>query len=192
MAQKHYITPEDLRKGSYQLAMMALRDSFHPDMMIALWRGGAPIGCHVHEAYKFHNVDVDHIAIRTSRFEGIDKEASKISVHNLGYLADNIHNGYKILVVDDVWDKGLTIIAFFDKIKEVCAEKGVDYTTLDIRVAVLYYKPSRNLVGLTPTYFVHTSDKWLVFPHELEGMSVTEVEEVMGKDIASILELNRT
>jgi hypothetical protein len=42
-------------------------------------------------------------------------------------------------------------------------------------VATVYYKPSKRQVDFAPDYFVHETDKWLVFPHELQGLSEDEI-----------------
>ena len=39
----------------------------------------------------------------------------------------------------------------------------------------MYYKPARNRTALTPDYFVRTTDQWLVFPHEVDGLSRAEI-----------------
>ena len=48
-------------------------------------------------------------------------------------------------------------------------------TPHDIRVAVPYYKPSRNLTGRAPDYFLHETEEWIKFPHSLEGLSEEEI-----------------
>mgnify|MGYP000123365120 CR=1 FL=1 len=41
----------------------------------------------------------------------------------------------------------------------------------DIRIATAYYKPGRNRSRLRPDYFVRETERWLVFPHELNGLT---------------------
>jgi hypothetical protein len=41
----------------------------------------------------------------------------------------------------------------------------------------VYYKPARRKVDITPDYYVHETDKWLVFPHELDGLSEQEIRD---------------
>jgi hypothetical protein len=47
-----------------------------------------------------------------------------------------------------------------------------------IKLAMPYFKPTHNLTNRTPDYYLHTTDDWLVFPHELQGLSDPEI---MGK-----------
>ncbi len=44
-----------------------------------------------------------------------------------------------------------------------------------IRIATVYYKPTRNRSSLVPDYYVKATDTWLVFPHELQGLSREEI-----------------
>ena len=46
--------------------------------MIAIWRGGAPVGVAVQELLAYRGIETDHIAIRTSSYEGIDGRSSEI------------------------------------------------------------------------------------------------------------------
>ena len=48
--------------------------------------------------------------------------------------------------------------------------------TPEIRVATPYFKPSKNKTSRTPDYYLYETDKWLVFPHELDGLSIEEIK----------------
>jgi hypothetical protein len=151
--------------------------------MVAVWRGGAPIGCCVHEYLKYFNIQTDHIAIRTSRYNGIDTANSVVTVHNLGYLTERVKKESKILIVDDVFDTGLSIEAIFKTLSEKLEDNMPD----DIRVATVHYKPKRNKTLKIPEYFVHESDEWIVYPHELEGLTIEEIEISMGNEVADLI-----
>jgi hypothetical protein len=47
----------------------------------------------------------------------------------------------------------------------------------EVRVAVPYYKPSNNLSGRKPDYFLHTTEDWLVLPYELQGLTSEEIAQ---------------
>jgi hypothetical protein len=49
--------------------------------------------------------------------------------------------------------------------------------TPEIRVATPYYKPANNKTDRVPDYYLHSSDEWLVFPHEIDGLTVEELRE---------------
>jgi len=78
-----------------------------------------------------------------------------------------------LLIVNDVFDTGSTIDAVIREIEAKCRLN----TPHDIRVAVPYFKPSRNLTERVPDYYLHETEQWLKYPHSLEGLSVEEVAE---------------
>ncbi len=180
---KHFISPDSIRIDSYTLASKIIADDFKPDFMVAIWRGGAPIGCHVHEYLKYFDIQTDHIAIRTSRYSGIDTANNTVTVHNLGYLIERVTKTSKILLVDDVFDTGLSIAAIFESL----SEKLGDNMPVDVRVATTYYKPTRNKTKRVPEYYVHESNEWIVFPHELEGLTIEEIDKTMGTEIGDLI-----
>ena len=180
---KLYIDPISFRKDSFLLGQKIIKDKFNPTFMVALWRGGASIGMYIHEQLKWNKINCDHIAIRTSRYTGIDTSNEEVIIHNLTYITERLKEGDSILLVDDVWDTGKTIEALIKRL-----EKEIPfYKTLDVRVATIYFKPTKNVTNFKPNYFIHDTDKWLVFPHELEGMSIEEIRDVMGDEISNIL-----
>ena len=181
--EKIFIQPAELLQDSFRLGVKILESGFLPDYIVAIWRGGTPIGIAVQELLDYAGVETDHIAIRTSYYTGIEKTSSKVQVHGLGYLIDKIHHENCLLIVDDVFDTGKSIAAVIDEF-QLRARRNLPH---DIRVATPWYKPSKNVTDREPDYFIHETDRWLVFPHELQGLSVEEVR--FGKpEIADILE----
>ena len=76
------------------------------------------------------------------------------------------------MIVDDVHDTGLSIKQIIDDLKIACKKN-----TPDIKVATPYYKPSNNKTDSKPDFYLHETDQWLVFPHELEGLTIEEIKE---------------
>ena len=171
-SDKVFIEADELLLDSYRLAAQVIQANFKPSFMIAIWRGGAPIGIAVQEFLQYRGIESDHIAIRTSSYHGIDDQASQVQVHGLNYLAKNVIHEDRLLIVDDVWDTGLTIEAV---IKELSRRARLN-TPKEIRIAVPYFKPERNKTNLTPDFYVHEVDSWLKFPHSLEGLTIEEVQ----------------
>ena len=182
---KHYTTPDNLRLDSFRLGQKIIQDNFKPDYLIALWRGGATIGCYIHEILKYiyepKGHKVDHIAIRTSRYTGIDTTLPNIEVHNLGYLVERLTSESKVLIVDDVYDSGLSMAAVLTKL-----ELGTQMSN-NIKIATIDYKPARNKTDRVPDYYVNISDKWEIYPHELEGLNIDEISNYFGTEIADII-----
>ncbi len=169
---KLYISSQQLLQDSYELGAKVLASGFRPKVIIALWRGGAPIGVAVQEFIDcYGGCQSDHIAIRTSSYSGIGERSDNIQIHDLTYLLKNINHDDPLLIVDDVFDTGRTIDALITELKSRARKNCPD----DIRVAVPYYKPKSNLTDREPDYYIHTTEQWLKFPYSLEGLTVAEI-----------------
>lgn len=184
MTHKRFITSQELLQDSFRLAHQVLEDGFRPDFIVGIWRGGAPIGIAVQEYFDFKDIKTDHIAVRTSSYYGIGKQSKDIKVHGLHYLIENANAGDSLLIVDDVFDSGRSIEALIAQIK---AQSRLN-TPKDIRIACPWYKPKNSQVDIVPDYYVQTSEDWLVFPHELSGLTAEELIE--GKqELAAIKDI---
>ena len=173
MAKKQYLSAQGLLEDAFRLGAHILNSGFRPTFMIAVWRGGVPMGIAVQEFLEYHGVSTDNIAIRTSSYSGIDQQSRSVRVHGLDYLVKHVTREDSLLIVDDVFDTGRSIEAIIDQLQQ----RARLNTPADIRVAVPYYKPSRNEVGREPEYFLHATDAWLKYPHSLEGLSNEEIAE---------------
>ncbi|MDH3762042.1 MAG: phosphoribosyltransferase family protein [Gammaproteobacteria bacterium] len=171
MSEKQYLSAQQLLEDSFRLGAEIIKDGFRPTMMIAIWRGGVPMGIAIQELFAWYGIETDHIAIRTSSYTGIDGQSQEIRIHGMNYLVKNCRHQDRLLIVDDVFDTGLTIEAVIAHLKE----KTRLNTPQEIRVAVPYYKPSRNKTEREPDYFLHETSQWLKYPHSLEGLSIDEV-----------------
>ena len=166
------ISAQDLLEDSIELGIRILESGFEPTMIIAIWRGGTPVGMALQETLSYCGIEADHIAIRTSSYTGGDQRGH-VAVHGLNYIIKKICHDDRVLIVDDVFDTGNTIKAVIEELKK----RARDNTAEDIRVAVPWFKPSRNETDLVPDYFLRETDEWLVFPHELDALSPDELEQ---------------
>jgi len=173
MVEKHYISPQSLLDDSFRLGSMVIESGFRPSFILALWRGAAPIGIAVQEYLSYQGVDTDHIAIRTASYTGIDNQSKEIAIFGMNYLIKNVTHEDRLLIVDDVFDTGHTIEALINHL----VEKARRNTPDDIRVAVPYYKPARNLTDRVPDYYLHETEQWIKFPHSVEGLTDEEIKE---------------
>ena len=92
-------------------------------------------------------------------------------------------NGRRALIVDDVFDTGLSIRAVIDNLRRRMRRN----LPVNLRVATVYFKPGNNRTSLRPDFYVHETDKWLVFPHELVGLTDEEIRR-HKPEVADILE----
>ena len=179
---KHFISAADLLRDSFLLAEQIFASGFRPNFIVGVWRGGAPVGIAVQEYLEYKGLESDHIAIRTSSYYGIDQQSRDIRVHGLQYIIDRANHNDDLLIVDDVYDSGRSIDAVLRELREK-SRRNLPET---IRIACPWFKPSKNQTDVVPDYFVHETDQWLVFPHEINGLSEEEIKA--GKpDMADIL-----
>jgi hypoxanthine phosphoribosyltransferase len=167
---KQYISAQQLLDDSFSLGLKVLESGYIPHFIIGVWRGGTPVGIAVQELLDYFGIETDHIAIRTSFYTAIGETADKVKVHGLGHIIDNLRKADSILIVDDVYDTGLSMKQIVEDIEQACADNPPE-----IRIATPYFKPGNNRTDRTPDYYFHETDKWLVCPHELSGLSVQEL-----------------
>lgn len=169
--EKIYLDAQQLLEDSFQLAARVLESGFTPTFIAAVWRGGSPMGIAVQELLAYHGIKTDHIAIRSASYHAIDEQASKVKVFGLNYLTKKIRHEDRLLIVDDVFDTGRSVDAIIAEL-EARARKNSPH---DIRIAVPYFKPSRNQSSRVPDYYLHETSAWLKFPHSLEGLTENEI-----------------
>ena len=171
--EKIFISANSLLRDSIELAMRIVRSGYRPTFLVGMWRGGAPIGIAVQEVLEYHSIHTDHIAIRTSSYTGIDSQAKQVRVHATDYLVSRLTAEDELLLVDDVFDSGRSLEAVLAVLKRRCRRNLPE----KIRIATVYYKPARNRSALVPDYYVRNTDNWLVFPHEIQGLTREEILE---------------
>ena len=175
--QKQFVQEEELLNDAYRLAVKIFESGFRPDFIVGIWRGGSTVGIYVQECLQYLGVETDHIAIRTS-YRGMDDYLKKIDavenirVHGLKYLYENLNRGDKLLIVDDVFGTGKNVSAVINRLEDKLKRNMPQ----DVRLAMPYYKPSKNKSSRTPDFYLHETDQWLVLPYELTGLSIDEIQ----------------
>ena len=183
--EKLFISPDKLLKDSLELARRVIASGMRPTFLVAIWRGGAPIGITVQEVLEYHSIHADHIAIRTSYYSGIDTQQKTVRVHATDYLVSRLSAEDELLIVDDVFDSGRSLEAVIDELRRRCRRN----LPQKIRIATVYYKPERRQTELAPDYYVHETSQWLVFPHEIRGLTPEEIlaHKPVGPDFLDAL-----
>lgn len=167
---KHYISPQQLLEDAFRLAWQVYDSGFRPTYIVGVWRGGTPVGIAVQELMQLLGVTADHCAVKTSSYCGIGQRESRVQVDGLEYLLSRLQIGDSILLVDDVHDTGLSLQHIINELQD-----ALPLIETEIRIATPYYKPGNNRRGKAPDYYLHSSDDWLVFPHELDGLTLEEL-----------------
>ena len=185
--KKQFIEEEQLLEEAFKLAVSIYDNGFRPDFIVGIWRGGSTVGIYVQECLQHLGVKTDHISIRTSyrgqpSYGEMVDNPERIRVHGLQYLFENLNRDNRLLIVDDVFSSGYNVEAVITRLKAKCRRNMPE----EVRVAVPYYKPGKNLSGRQPDYFLHTTEDWLVLPYELQGLTEDEIAQYKPA-VASIL-----
>ncbi len=172
-----FVTEEELLLDAYRLGVQIFNSGFRPSFIVGLWRGGSSVGIAVQECLQHLGVETDHISLRTSyrgmeRYQRmVDEASSEIRVHGTQYLLETMNAEDGLLIVDDVYSTGLNVKAVIDRL----ASRMRLNLPHDIRIAVPWCKPGRNRTDRMPDYHLHETDRWLVLPYELNGLSQDEL-----------------
>ncbi len=162
---KIYLSADTFQHDCTRLAKKVFDDtSWQPELIIALWRGGAQPGVILSEVYAYLGRPTPHTVVKCSSYTGIGARNETVTFHGAEEIFSKIPAGKRVLVVDDVFDTGKTAQAVHDALKQV-----------DLRIATVYYKPKASLVDVVPDYVIHETDRWIVFPHELDGLTPDEL-----------------
>ena len=174
--KKQFIEEQALLEDAFRLAVNIFDSGFRPDFIVGIWRGGSTVGIYVQECLQYLGVKTDHIAIRTSyrgqpSYDAMIENPESIRVHGLQYLFENLNREDRLLIVDDVFSSGYNVEAVINRLSRKCKRNMPE----EVRVAVPYFKPGKNLSGRKPNYFLHTTEDWLVLPYELQGLTPEEI-----------------
>lgn len=185
--KKQFIEEQALLEDAFRLAVNIFDSGFRPDFIVGIWRGGSTVGIYVQECLQYLGVKTDHIAIRTSyrgqpSYGEMIENPESIRVHGLQYLFENLNREDRLLIVDDVFSSGYNVEAVINRLSRKCKRNMPE----EVRVAVPYFKPGKNLSGRKPDYFLHTTEDWLVLPYELQGLSTEEIADYKP-DVAPLI-----
>ncbi len=146
--EKQYLSWDQIHEMVNELATLGHGEY---DALMAVTRGGlVPAGLLA------YHLGIRNILVAAVQFyTGVARRAQQPSF--LQFPADPLLGGKRILIVDDIWDSGRTIMAVKER---VVAGGGIPIT------AVLHYKPEASLFGDRPDYFVETTSAWIVYPWE--------------------------
>jgi len=124
------------------------------DALMIITRGGLVPGGLICEA-----LDIRHILTASVQFYSGVKETLAWPIF-LQFPSDSLLLDKRILVVDDIWDSGRTIMTVKGRIEAAGGHP---------ELAVLHYKPKQSLFpDAAPDYYAALTDAWIVYPWERE------------------------
>ncbi|WP_084038912.1 phosphoribosyltransferase [Demequina sp. NBRC 110053] len=145
--EREVLTWQGFGDASRVLAQMVVDDGFEPEVVVAVARGGLPVGGALAYALGTKGVGTLNVEFYT----GVDQRLPAPIV--LPPLLDtDAMAGMRVLVADDVADTGETL---------ALVKQLMDQHAGEVRTAVLYAK-SRSIIE--PDYVWKRTDQWITFP----------------------------
>ena len=144
---REVMTWGDLGDGARGLAEQIHADSYRPDIVLAIARGGLLVGGAVGYALGVKNTFTMNVEFYTGIDERLEMPMLLPPVPDLVDFAEQ-----RVLIADDVADTGATLAL----VKDFCEGK-----VGEVRCAVLYEKP-RSTVSCE--YVWRRTDRWIDFP----------------------------
>lgn len=182
---KRFVQPDEIRLQSFKLAKEIYSYLKNNNLekkkvfLVGFWRGGSFIDICVDEYLLRKGIQTDCVPIRTSRYTGVGKASEGVNIHSTGHLRSSVTKDDIVVLVDDVWDSGTSIME---------VKKLMTTLTENILVGVVFFKPTKNkFPEERPNFFVESSNEWLNFPHELEGLSEKEIFDNFGEDVHKVV-----
>ena len=124
------------------------------DALLMITRGGVVPGGILSEA-----LDIKYILTAAVEFHtGVQKRLAWPTF--LQFPGNSLLRGRNILVVDDVWGSGRTIMTVKSRIETAGATA---------ELCVLHYKPAESMFrDAAPDYYAAVTDAWVIYPWEID------------------------
>jgi len=167
-----YLLPtwDEYHSLARKLARKILTDSIHIDEIVAISRGGLTLGHLL--------TDLLRVPISTFTIQSYTDIQQSGEVKITKPLATPL-DGKTVLLVDDVADRGNTMVRAIEYLKM--------FTPKKIYTLTLYYKPHS---VYKPNYYAQTTSAWISFPYEPTEM-VTNIFKSMKKENKSDGEIEK-
>ncbi|MCR5291210.1 MAG: phosphoribosyltransferase [Treponema sp.] len=186
--QKEFISYNLVRNNALKVAHRIYNDGFVPDVIYSSLRGGAYMANIISEYFKIVRKDfhpVLYAAVVARSYSNVHQRES-VMVDGWTYDPKYLRHGDKILLVDDIYDTGLTV----NSLVEILLKQGIPRN--DIKVVVHDYKhfTYREQQAIQPDYWCRRfditkpeEDRWIHYmSHELVGLSKEELEKYYYAD----------
>ena len=174
--QKVFVDEQSHILDSYRLGEKIFADGFEPTFIVGLWRGGSAVALVVQECFAYLGVPTQHTTIRTSysgreQYEQSMRRFEGIRVHGKSYALETLRADDRLLIVDDVFRSGRHTRAVVDQLRLGLRRN----MPREVRVATLWKHALSDASQVD--YFLNETDRWIVLPYELSGLSSDELRE---------------
>lgn len=120
---KRFIDADTLLTESFRLAAAVHPSDYPPDLILGVWRGGAPIAIAVQKYFAFRGPSCDHLPVRVSSYTGIAQQAARATIRSLPGLIAEVARYRRLLIVDDVLDTGHSLAVLRDALRSPAADR---------------------------------------------------------------------
>ena len=165
---KLFIDSNQFYELSLDLAKKIEDSNYKPDAILAISRGGCVPGMIIHEYLNYKNIVCDYYIMSAKSYDN-NIQTDKVFIDMSSYTQNCLKNRNNILIIDDVFDTGLTVMNTCNYLFEL----GI--TSNKLKVATPYYKPMNNKTTIIPDFYMQKREEWIVFPHELMGLTKQEI-----------------
>jgi hypoxanthine phosphoribosyltransferase len=183
---KTYISAEEVQYQSNILANDIIKlvkvSDFNPTRLISLARGGLAIAQYIHGALNRAGIRTKFMTARTESYDNAGNQGKTVEVHGIEYIVKCSTSIDQFLIVDDIFDSGQSVLALINKLKR---KMGDQYPS-NVQIATLFWKPTKNTTDLVPNFFVKSTEDWIVFPHEVDELTIEEIRQFMGQKMAAL------
>ncbi|MBR1938241.1 MAG: phosphoribosyltransferase [Spirochaetales bacterium] len=186
---KEFITCDMIRDAALKLVWkMYKEDGFVPDVIYDSLRGGAYMANVMSEFYKLIAMKegknpVFYAAVVARSYGDVKEHSDHVDIDGWTWSPWKLKKGQKVLIVDDIFDTGMTVNALVHTVMEAGIPRE------DIKVAVYDYKVclyKENQLPVQPDYYCrkHVLNKpedsrWIHYTcHEFIGLNHDEIDEV--------------
>ncbi|PIE74789.1 MAG: hypothetical protein CSA18_03130 [Deltaproteobacteria bacterium] len=170
---KYFVSPEMLENDSWGFAKKLYSKGYDFDLFVGITRGGTQVSIYIQEAFSvLTGTRKKYATVQAQSYKGI-YDADEVIVDNMDGVTRQVEDNTRIIIIDDIFDRGKTLYSVRKKFMEEIDKKNVNLT-----MAVLYYKPENRVVDILPDEYYKTfeSSRWIVLPHELADLSVSEMK----------------
>jgi uncharacterized protein len=193
---KEFLPYNVVRNDALKVAYRIYHDGFVPDVIYSSLRGGAYMANVISEYFKIVRKDfhpVLYAAVVARSYSDVHQR-DNVMVDGWTYAPEYLRHGDKIMLIDDIFDSGLTINSLVDHL----IRHGIPRN--DIKVVVhdyKYFTYHKEQEPIQPDYWCRRfditkpeEDRWIHYlSHELVGLSKAELEEYYYKDDPELREI---
>lgn len=193
MSNKEFITCDMIRDAGLKLVhKMYTEDNFVPDVIYDSLRGGAYMANVMSEYYKLIAMKEGkqptfYAAVVARSYGKLREHSNHVDIDGWTWSPRNLQKGQKVLVVDDIYDTGLTVNSLVETIMESgIPREDIKVAVYDYKVPLYKYREGEPQLPIQPDYWCrkHVLNKeedsrWIHYTcHEFIGLTSEEIEEV--------------